>query len=148
MMNEFELQEQMMKLVRTFGLHQPEETPCGQPVTVAEAYTLTELAREEQLSQNELVQQLNLAKSSVSRLVNKLVKREWIARKRSPDDGRVWLLSLTKAGQQTADNLSQARQAKFAQVLQHIPEKEQENVLAALEVLVQAMHGSDGQPSP
>ena len=142
-MNEYELQEQMMALVRTFGLHKPEETPCGRGVTVAEAYTLTELTKENQLSQNELVQRLNLAKSSVSRLVDKLVKRGWITRERSSEDGRVWLLSLTEAGKNTAENLSQARQAKFAQVLAHIPQEEQKNVLHALEVLVQAMRVGD-----
>lgn len=142
-MNESELQEQMMALVRTFGLHKPEETPCGCGVTVAEAYTLTELDKESQLSQNELVQRLNLAKSSVSRLVDKLVKRGWIARERSTEDGRVWLLSLTEAGKDTAENLTQARQAKFTQVMVHIPEDEQENVLHALEVLVQAMRMSN-----
>ncbi len=133
-----------MTLVRTFGLHKPEETPCGQPITVAEAYTLTELARENQLSQNELVQRLNLAKSSVSRIIDKLVTRGWIVRSRSPADGRVWLLSLTEAGEAAAVELAQARQAKFSHVLAHIPEGEQENVRHALEVLVQAMRTHDG----
>lgn len=142
-MNEIELQEQMMTLVRTFGLHKPEETPCGQPVTVAEAYTLTELAKEKQLSQNELVQRLNLAKSTVSRMVNKLGKRGWIARERSPADGRIWLLSLTEAGENAAINLTQARQVKFSQLLTNIPQEEQDNVLHALEILIQAMRQND-----
>jgi DNA-binding MarR family transcriptional regulator len=143
-MEESVLQEQMMTFVRTFGLHKPEETPCGQPIPVAEAYALTELAKENQLSQHDLVQRLNLAKSTVSRMVKKLVKRGWISRERSQDDGRVWLLSLTEAGVNTAVNLSQARQTKFAQILNHIPESEQENVLNALATLIQAMHQSDG----
>lgn len=143
-MNEIELQKQMMTLVRTFGLHKPEETPCGQPITVAEAYTLTELAKEKQLSQNELVQRLNLAKSSVSRMVDKLVKHGWIVRERSTEDGRVWLLSLTEAGENTAVNLTKARQDKFSQVLANIPKEEQKNVLQSLEILVQAMRMSDG----
>ena len=44
----------------------------------------------------------------------------------------------------TAVNLSQARQTKFAQILNHIPESEQENVLNVLATLIQAMHQSDG----
>ena len=141
-MNEAELQEQMMTLVRTFGLHKPEETPCGQPITVAEAYTLAELAKENQLSQHDLVQRLNLAKSTVSRMVNKLVKRGWINQDRSQEDGRMWLLSLTEKGQETAVVLSQSRQTKFAQILTHIPEGEQGSVLNALETLIQAMRQS------
>jgi DNA-binding MarR family transcriptional regulator len=73
-----------------------------------------------------------------------LVKRGWIQRERSQDDGRVWLLSLTEEGENTAVNLTQARQSKFAQILTHIPESQQENVLSALEILVQAMRASDG----
>jgi len=40
-----ELQERMIGLIRAFGLHRPDETPCGQPVAVAEAHALLELSR-------------------------------------------------------------------------------------------------------
>ncbi len=143
MTKELELQEQMMALVRAFGLHKPEETPCGQPITVAEAYTLSELTKEKSLSQNDLVQRLNLAKSSVSRMVDKLVKRGWIQRERSPADGRVWLLSLTDAGKKTAVTLSEARQTKFSKVLNLIPSQEQESVLQSLYILIKAMRESN-----
>ena len=33
----------MIGLVRAFGLHKPDETPCGQPVAVAGAHALMEL---------------------------------------------------------------------------------------------------------
>jgi hypothetical protein len=33
----------MICLVRAFGLHKPDETPCGQPVAEAGAHALTEL---------------------------------------------------------------------------------------------------------
>lgn len=33
-------QEQMIGLMRAFGLHKPDQTPCGQPVAVAEAHAL------------------------------------------------------------------------------------------------------------
>ena len=29
---DLELQERMVALVRAFGLHKPDETPCGKPV--------------------------------------------------------------------------------------------------------------------
>jgi hypothetical protein len=37
---DLELQERMIGLVRAFGLHKPDETPCGQPVAVAGAHAL------------------------------------------------------------------------------------------------------------
>jgi DNA-binding MarR family transcriptional regulator len=102
---------------------------------------LSELAKEE-LSQNDLVQCLNLAKSSVSRMVDKLVERGWIQRERSPLDGRVWLLSLTDAGKQTAVTLSESRQTKFSQLLNHIPAQEQETVFHSMDILIKAMRES------
>ncbi len=37
------LQEQITAFIRAFGLHRPEQTPCGEPVSVAEAHALMEL---------------------------------------------------------------------------------------------------------
>ena len=31
-----DLQERMIALIRAFGLHKPDQTPCGRPVSVAE----------------------------------------------------------------------------------------------------------------
>ena len=42
--NSAELARAMTALVRAFGLHRPEETPCGEPITVAEAHTLIDLS--------------------------------------------------------------------------------------------------------
>ena len=61
------LQDQMMALVRAFGLHQPDQTPCGQPIPVSEAYALAALAGEEPLTQQELGRRLRLEKSTISR---------------------------------------------------------------------------------
>jgi hypothetical protein len=51
---EHALQNQFIAFIRAFGLHQPEQTPCGEPVSVAEAHALIELSLAEQLSQNDL----------------------------------------------------------------------------------------------
>ena len=134
-------QEQMIALVRAFGLHRPDETPCGKPVPVAEAHALMELARAQPLSQNDLVDRLRLAKSSVSRLVDLLEARGWVERRRDPRDGRAVRLWLTAGGQQAATELATARRVKFAHLLERIPEQERETVLRALATLVEALHG-------
>lgn len=137
------LQEQMIALVRAFGLHQPEQTPCGQPVTVAEAYTLMELARDEILSQHKLVERLNLAKSTVSRLVKGLVKRGWIERTPNFNDRRSKVLKLTVEGQRIAQVIATARQQKFASILEYIPTDQQESVVQSLNTLVEAIRESN-----
>src|SRR5215212_1802208 len=86
--SEFGLQDQLIALIRAFGLHRPDQTPCGEPVAVAEAHALMELAQGVPLSQNDLAARLQLEKSTVSRLVGILESRSWIARARSARDGR------------------------------------------------------------
>jgi len=132
------LQEQMIELVRAFGLHQPDTTPCGQPIPVSEAHALAALAGDVPLTQQELGRQLRLEKSTVSRLVGQLHERGWVARGEDERDGRVVRLALTKQGRQAADELAAARSAKFAGVLTGIPEGQRVAVLSSLAVLVEA----------
>jgi DNA-binding MarR family transcriptional regulator len=98
-----------------------------------------ELARETPLSQNDLVVRLRLEKSTVSRLVGQLEQRGWIERQRNALDDRVLDLSLTDAGQRIAGDLATAPQAKFARLLESIPEQKRALVLGALQTLVEAL---------
>lgn len=133
------LQEQMVSLIRAFGLHRADRTPCGTPVSVSEAHALMELGREEALTQSDLAARLALEKSTVSRLVGELEGRGWVERSRDPSDGRALRLRLTEAGRRAAGELTEARRARFGRLLDRIPEGERDSVRRALDVLVDAM---------
>ena len=132
-------QKQMIELIRAFGLHKPDQTPCGQPVAVTEAHALMALTSDEPLSQKQLGTVLSLEKSTVSRLVSQLQKRGWIARTRSVKDKRMIELRLTDSGRTVSAQLAEARQAKFQRVLSAIPVEQQAFVTDALSILVEAM---------
>lgn len=134
------LQEQMVALVRAFGWHRPEQTPCGQLVPISEAHALMELAREDGLAQGALGMRLGLQKSTVSRLVHQLEARGWVQRQPSASDGRVALLTLTASGRQAADQLATARAAFFAGVLERVPDDKRQPLLDCLALLVAAVH--------
>jgi DNA-binding MarR family transcriptional regulator len=134
-----ELQSAVGRFVRAFGLHQPDQTPCGRPIPVSEAHALGELARDGALRQIELAQRLRLEKSTTSRLVTQLINRGWAERTQAPDDGRGVLVQLTPAGTAAAAQLAKARAARFAAVLDRVPEEERAGVLRALEVLTEAV---------
>lgn len=136
------LQERMVSLIRSIGLHQPDRTPCGEPVAVSEAHALMELARDEALSPTGLAARLRLDRSTVTRLVQRLAARGWVARERDPRDGRAACLRLTAAGREVATQLATARAAKFASILATVPVQEREPVLRALDVLVRAIDDS------
>jgi DNA-binding MarR family transcriptional regulator len=135
----------MIALIRAFGLHKPDETPCGKPVSVAEAHALMELSREDgPLVQKELGARLRLEKSTVSRLVGLLEGRRWVKRSRSPEDGRAVEVRLTAAGSKAAADIAGARRSKFARVLEAIPEDERASVLRAMQTLEEAMNEGHG----
>ena len=137
----------MVSFVRAFGLHRPEQTPCGQPMSVAEAHALTELAREAPSSQNGLAARLGLEKSTVSRLVGQLEVKGWIKRRRSPTDARAQAVALTDTGRCTAAAVAAARAQKMERVLRAIPEEQRHVVIGALGTLVEAIReSSDEQP--
>ena len=134
-----EFQETMVALIRTLGLHQPDRTPCGQPVPVGEAHALLELGREPGLSQNGLASRLRLEKSSVSRIVTALEKRGWVARNRLARDTRIVQVHLTDEGRAASATLAASRQARFERIFAAIPAAERDDVLTSLDTLVQVI---------
>jgi DNA-binding MarR family transcriptional regulator len=134
-----DLQDVVARFVRAFGLHRPDRTPCGQPVSVSEAHALGELARDGELRQAELARRLNLEKSTTSRLVGQLVTRGWVERLPAPDDGRGVIIRLTLAGEEAAARLADARRARFQAALDRIPPEERDGVMRALDLLTGAV---------
>ncbi len=132
------LQQQLMAFVRSFGLHQPNVTPCGQSIAVGEAYILFELANIEQASQSDIVSKLQLAKSTVSRMLSNMQKRGWLKREKHVEDQRAWVWSLTPDGAQMAIKIAAAREQKFSQLLTNLPPEKIPAVLDALDTLVLA----------
>jgi DNA-binding MarR family transcriptional regulator len=134
-----DLQQRVKEFVRAFGLHQPDQTPCGLQIAVSDALALSEIAGYPSITQRELSERLLLEKSTVSRLVGKLEDRGWVVRRRSDHDRRVMTLSLTKQGQLVAEKIAAARAQKFADIWSLIPPREHENVVRSLDTLIKAI---------
>jgi DNA-binding MarR family transcriptional regulator len=133
-----ELQSLISGFVRAFGLHQPDHTPCGQPIPVSEAHAVAELGQRGSLSQVHLTRLLRLEKSTVSRLVTQLHHRGWLRRGKRDGDGRLIWLELTDAGHAAAHELAAARAQRFTRLLEAIPADQRQSVLDALKLLVEA----------
>lgn len=131
-------QEALMRFVRNFGLHQPDRTPCGQPLPVSEAHAMVEIAREGRIRQVELARRLRLEKSTVSRLVANLVGRGWVDREAADGDGRGVLLALTDAGATAAVRQADARRDRLTALLDRIPDEQRAAVVRALQTLAEA----------
>lgn len=135
-----QMQDLVVAFVRGFGLHRPDQTPCGQPVSVSEAHALMELAQVGPLQQKELVVLLQLDKSTVSRLVDKLRLREWLDREVDPSDARAVRVGLTDSGRQMAQQLDVARGAKFSELIAALGPQDHEAVIRGLTALVRGLN--------
>lgn len=133
-----DLEQRLVAFVRAFGLHQPERTPCGEPISVSQAHALTELAAQP-LTQAELARRLRLDRSVVSRLADALAARNWLRRERHPQDQRAVQLVLTQGGAAAANRVAGARRARMATLLDAVPADERDAVLHALNVLTQSL---------
>jgi DNA-binding MarR family transcriptional regulator len=136
-------QEEIITLIRALGLHRPDQTPCGQPISVAEAQAILELSREPRISQNGLATKLRLEKSTVSRLAGMLERRGWLERTRDKLDSRVLRLRLTAAGAKAARTLAASRAKKFSRVFEAIPPNKRDGVLESLSILSETLAPED-----
>lgn len=137
------LQDRVLAFVRAFGLHRPEQTPCGAQIPVSQAHAISVLASAGALSQKALAGHLELTKSTVSRLVGQLEQRGLIVQRVDDTDARRRLVELTATGHDTAAQIAELRRARLARLLQRIPEDDRTGVLDALDTLIEAAHDTN-----
>lgn len=133
-----EFQQQLTDFVRAFGLHQPDRTACGEPISTSEAHALGVLAEAGPKRVSELAHLLVLEKSTVSRIVASMAARSWIRTADDPADGRARLIGLTAHGRRAAARLASARGKHFGAVLAEIAPERRAHVIEALEELTRA----------
>jgi len=132
-------QENMLHIVRSLGLHKPDETPCGQPVSVAEAHALLEIAREPGISQNGLAARLKLEKSTVSRVrCNAGATRLDSPRARSVRRA-LRAASFDATRHQSQREIARSRRAKFDRIFTAIPAARRRSVVDSLSLLLEVI---------
>lgn len=133
-------EQQIVGFIRALGLHKPDETPCGAPISVGEAQALFELSDAPGMSQNELASRLHLEKSTVSRLAKMLEERGWLDRVRDEDDTRFLQLRLTAAGSKAVKRLFASRKARFSKIFEAIPADKRDALLDSLSLLSEVLN--------
>lgn len=109
-------------------------------MSVSTAHAICELAATGSLQQTDLAHRLGITTSSISRLVDQLVAKEWATRQRDPlsADKRVRLVTLSERGHKIADEVLTARSARFEQLLQAIEPSKHDQVIESLHLLKEA----------
>jgi DNA-binding MarR family transcriptional regulator len=126
------LQRQLGQLVRAYeACDQICSTVTG--VTPAQGYTLLSLPEKGYLSMNDLSDSLDLAKSTMTRMVDQLVEKGLVRRKPDAEDRRMVLVGLTDQGRVMRTTLESSLQDFFRQVEAGLREDERPLILRSLE---------------
>ena len=120
-------------------LERSELSCCGIPMSQAMVLQTLDVRPEGQ-KMSDIAEALGVAQSTATRLVEPLVQGGRVERLTAPDDGRAVVIQLTAKGRHVANELS-ALSSRWSQgILQRIPGDQQQNVIAALETVVDAVN--------
>jgi DNA-binding MarR family transcriptional regulator/GNAT superfamily N-acetyltransferase len=112
-------------------------------------HALIEIGKNGLLTAADLCQLLGLEKSSISRLLRKLLDAGELAEGASAEDGRAKPLSLTPKGQQTLAAIDSFAEAQVRDALGHLPSKSHGPLRDALALYADALKASRmAGPSP
>lgn len=129
--------EQLLKVVRFFGVFEKERVCCG-TVTIPQCVVLQELLGGPRKI-SDLASFAGVAASTVTRLVDGLEKKGYVRRVPSQEDRRQVWVELREAGEQEALRLRGLTDLSVEQVLSYLPPERKEEVLSAMALVAQAM---------
>jgi DNA-binding MarR family transcriptional regulator len=132
-----EVGETVQHLVRVMQMFERDQVkPHG--FTTSQAYVLTQLYQTPELTMNELSDKLNAQTSTMTRIVNNLVRDGYVLRKSDEKDRRIVVVSLSEKGLEAADSLDRDIKEYYRKIVTFLPEGHVEEVLKATALLVKA----------
>jgi DNA-binding MarR family transcriptional regulator len=105
----------------------------------AELRCLLLFGNERYLTPKGIAQKMNLVKSRITKIVDGLIKKEFIQRIKDPEDSRISLLSLTPLGQKKLDEIKRFLEEIHHHVLQQMAPEQRKTLLINLDLLKASM---------
>ena len=127
-------------LERELGFQSDSESQCC-GMTLTQCHVLMELTNKEITNIKELSELFGLDKSSLSRIVDKMVESGYLNRTEKKDDRRFLSISLTEKGKKTAEEINKVCDRYFEKLFKLIPEDKHSSVIESLVLLTNAMNG-------
>ncbi|MGA9857323.1 MAG: MarR family transcriptional regulator [Solirubrobacteraceae bacterium] len=110
----------------------------AEDVTLAQYRVLIELASRGPQRVADLAEALTVDRSTATRMCDRLVRKQLVARRRASDDRRVVRISLTAAGADLVTAVSRRRRAEIRRIVRRIPASHRPLVVEALQTFSHA----------
>jgi len=124
------------QLVKQFGLTGPQ------------LVVLQEIARADEITPSQLAKAISLSQATVTGILERLEKRDLIARRRSNSDRRRIWVSSTPAGDQLLEAAPPLMQESFVEQFDRLQNWEQHMILSSLQRLVAMMDAKQIEAAP
>ena len=112
-------------------------------VTLSQHYVIATLDRRKTLTMNALSQETGQAISTLTRIVDILVRDKLVARKPSEEDRRKVLVELTEKGNKLAKELRKCSETFWTHVMKTIPDEKKKQIIESLQLLDNALDNTD-----
>jgi DNA-binding MarR family transcriptional regulator len=126
------LRNTVQSFIKSFGLLETTITPCGYKLSLSQVFALQDLQKET-LTVTQLSEKLALERSSVSRLVDHLVKEGFVLRETNPLNRREVILSLTERGASTINKVSNQSVEFYKEVLNDVSPEDFQQMLRSFQ---------------
>lgn len=133
-----ELRLTVQNFIRLFGLLEQNVTPCGFDLSPSQVFALQEL-EDKTLTIGELADLLFLERSTVSRLIDSLVKGGFVNRVLNEKNRREVLVSLTDKGQRSLQQVREQSIKYYQSILDQVSEKNQYQILRGFKLFVDSL---------
>jgi DNA-binding MarR family transcriptional regulator len=120
-------QEKEVRLAEVHGL------------TQAEFRCLRLFGGDESVNNKQIAERMNLSPSRLTRIIDGLVKKEYINREIDPNDRRNMRVTLSKKGKLLVQQLNKAYVGIHSEILQDIEKSQHEPLIIAMEHLLEAL---------
>jgi DNA-binding MarR family transcriptional regulator len=133
-----ELPELIREIAWNFGARGLQGECCG-GLLHPEFHALCLAFGRRECSMQEIAGSLGITKSGVTRLVDRLEKKGYVKRKRSPEDGRICCVTITPPGRALVKSISQQNKERIDRIMAKIDPSMQAVIETAMRSFVQAI---------
>lgn len=117
-------------------------------LTAPQFLILQTLSLEEPRKPSDIAKRVFLSQATVSSIVDRLAKAEFVRREKSIQDGRVSHLFLTQKGQERLDAAPPLLQENFTRQFEQLEKWEQSLLISSLQRLANMMNAEDFDAAP
>ena len=137
----------LRRIVRAIDLYSKQlETQYG--LTGPQLVCLRAIANAGPMTASELSRDVDLSQGTVSGIIDRLVRRQYVSRRRDAKDRRRVVLSVAQAGRDLLASAPSPLQTRFADELARLPEENQAVIATMLEQIVKMMGAQQLDAAP